>query len=226
MQRSGLGERLGSLSASAMPPKPDDLFRMWSLVRECKPKFILEYGSGCSTVVMADAMKCNTEQGQRPGQILSIEGHREWRDHTTRNLHPDDRKFVEVRHCHPSPVRKRIQLNRHGEKFWYPGKVGRTFWGSVVALEYEAIRDLAPDFIYLDGPDPASVEGFVDDVDGSILPPVVIDLLSMEQRLKPGTSVLIDGRGANAWVLWNNLQRDWSCRTFNNQDCTLLTLRG
>lgn len=47
-----------------MPPKWDDLARLYSLVRERKPFTILEFGSGFSTVVMAYALKKNWKEYQ------------------------------------------------------------------------------------------------------------------------------------------------------------------
>jgi predicted O-methyltransferase YrrM len=42
-----------------IPPKWDDLVRLYKLIRDRKPFQILEFGSGFSTVVMAHALKQN-----------------------------------------------------------------------------------------------------------------------------------------------------------------------
>ena len=74
------------------------------------------------------------------------------------------------------------------------------------------------DFIYLDGPD-CGPDQILGDVDGfsirygdNLKPyglPMSADLIRLEPHLWPGTTIVTDGRGANARVLENNFRRLW-----------------
>lgn len=59
LKENGCSALLRAGEAEEMPPKWDDLARLYSLVRERKPFTILEFGSGFSTVVMAHALQEN-----------------------------------------------------------------------------------------------------------------------------------------------------------------------
>jgi len=42
----------------SLPPEPDDLWYLYRLVRRQKPRTIVEFGSGCSTMFLAQAVFC------------------------------------------------------------------------------------------------------------------------------------------------------------------------
>ena len=54
--------------------------------------------------------------------------------------------------------------------------------------------------------------------------PIVSDILLIEYYLIPGTLILIDGRGANAQFLLDNLNRKWKYKYFKNFDMHLFKL--
>ena len=62
LQQNGLENFIALGDAEELPPKWDDLARLYKLVRERKPFQILEFGSGFSTIVMAFALKQNWEE--------------------------------------------------------------------------------------------------------------------------------------------------------------------
>lgn len=81
---------------------------------------------------------------------------------------------------------------------------------------YDEIPPFTADFIYLDGPDCNQVGG---DVNGMSVRfgspeymyglPMSGDLLLLEPFIWPGTVIVTDGRGANAYFLKNNFRRKW-----------------
>ena len=221
---NGLEARLRGLMAEAFKPKYDDLIRLWDLVCEKRPAFILEYGSGCSTLVMAAALEQNRREGKGTGRLLAIEGYGKWWDHTYSHLTESERIFVEVRVLQPQIVKRSLKLNKDGEVAWYSIKKGDDVMQGVVGLIYPELHDLAPDMIYLDGPDPESVPGYVDSK-GVVLPAIVFDFLDMEDRLPQNTTLVIDGRDSNAMVLRNNLNGNWSVEVLGWQKCTVLRRR-
>ena len=68
-----------------------------------------------------------------------------------------------------------------------------------------------PDFIYLDGPDQFHIQGKVNsiNINHNDFMPMSCDILKIEHFLKPGTIIVVDGRGANSRFLLKNFQRNW-----------------
>ncbi len=71
-------DRLGYLSlfnarpADAKPPVWSDLWAIYRQVRERRPKVLLEFGSGCSTIIYAQALADNAAEGA-PGFLHSLD---------------------------------------------------------------------------------------------------------------------------------------------------------
>ena len=80
--------------------------------------------------------------------------------------------------------------------------------GNIVCLKYPYIlKNILPDFFYIDGPDPNNIKDFKSSQGDSLIP-CVIDILYLEEKLKIGTLVLIDGRDFNENILWSNFKRN------------------
>ena len=123
------------------------------------------------------------------------------------------------------PVTEKIvlSLSKNASEFWYPSKTNPSR-GNIVCLKYPYIlKNILPDFVYIDGPDPNNIKDFKSSQDDSLIP-CVIDILYLEEKLKIGTLVLIDGRDFNANILWSNFKRNWTKEIFNNQGMTLFKL--
>ena len=90
---------------------------------------------------------------------------------------------------------------------------------------YNNLPNIIPDFVYLDGPDPAEVKGQINGMDFTVTDRTVMaaDLLLMEPTLLPGTVILIDGRTNNARFLERNFQRSLIRKWDAEEDYTLLT---
>ena len=75
--------RLGYVSlfdarpAAAKPPVWSDLWAIYNQVRERKPKVLLEFGSGCSTIIYAQALADNSAEGA-PGFLYSLDAEAHW----------------------------------------------------------------------------------------------------------------------------------------------------
>ena len=104
--------------------------------------------------------------------------------------------------CGVKVRRKNKQTEILNGKINYKGKF---------ATEYSKLPLCNPDFIYLDGPDQYNIKKSSNNFTTAHpdLMPMVADILKMEYFLLPGTIMLIDGRGANASFLRNNLERKW-----------------
>ena len=116
-----------------------------------------------------------------------------------------------------------MSLSKNAAEFWYPSKTNPSR-GNIVCLKYPYIlKNILPDFFYIDGPDPNNIKDFKSSQGDSLIP-CVIDILYLEEKLKIGTLVLIDGRDFNANILWSNFKRNWTKEIFNNQGMTLFKL--
>ena len=166
--------------------KVTDLARLHRQVRRQKPAIILEFGSGLSTVIMAQALK---RLGN--GQIHYLEGSREWSDLVEAAIPGNLKAFVTPHVSTPQT----------------------TLVGNQLCLMFDKRPDVSPDLIYLDGPDPEhQAVGEVNGLTFSERPPVAADILHYESTLPGGCEIIIDGRVNNYYFLLNNLKRRWKVR--------------
>ena len=102
----------------------------------------------------------------------------------------------------------------------YLVKITKFSTSSRQATEYSKLPLCNPDFIYLDGPDQYNIKKSSNNFSTAHpdLMPMVADILKMEYFLLPGTIILIDGRGANASFLRNNLERKWGYKYLEISD--------
>lgn len=70
LQARGYLDFLAKRPPDAIPPEPADLWYLYRLVRRTKPRMILEFGSGCSTVLLAQALFDNTKESERQRGFL------------------------------------------------------------------------------------------------------------------------------------------------------------
>ena len=111
---------------AAHPPYCEDLWFLYRWVKRHKPECVLEFGAGCSTVVLAQALY---ENGS--GHLYSIDGSEYWAQ-TTWELMP---------------------AHLHGvTTLTYSGVVPAEVEGEKV-LRHVKVPDVSPDLIFLDGPD-------------------------------------------------------------------------
>jgi uncharacterized protein YfkK (UPF0435 family) len=183
-----------------IPPNVEDLARIHQLIRSRKSFTVLEFGVGFSTIVIADALKKNKQDWEtlenKPKirnrfmfKCFSVDSSELWLNTAENRMHEDLKEFV----------------NFHFSKV----KIG-THNGQLCHF-YENLPDIVADFIYLDGPDPKTVEGSINGLTFNCEERTVMaaDLLLMEPTFLPGTFILLDGRTNNARFLKNNFKREY-----------------
>ncbi len=109
----------------AFPPDYGDLFYLYAYIRSERPRRVLEYGSGISTLVMALALRQNGGESR----LVSIEPSEEWA-RKTRSALPAD-------------------LLERAEVVYSPGETCDVEGYSTVCFAERPLRD--PDMIYIDG---------------------------------------------------------------------------
>ena len=198
------------------PPVIEDLARLHRLIRKRKAFTVLEFGSGLSTIVMADALSKNKADflglQEQPVlrnrfmfQIFSVESDKKWIEYSQSNF--------------PNHLLEHVNFHYSEIKI-------DTFNGRICHF-YDNLPDIVPDFIYLDGPNPKDVKGSVNGITFQCDERTVMaaDILLMESILLPGTFILVDGRTNNARFLKNNFQRNFEMSWDKDDDVTSFELK-
>jgi len=110
----------------ALPPDYVDLLRLYRLVRAHAASTIVEYGSGCSTLVLALAAQASSDDWS----LYSVEADAYWAEATRSALPADLAERCTIAYV---PV---VLDERHG----LPG------------VRHTDLPPVDPDFVYLDGP--------------------------------------------------------------------------
>jgi hypothetical protein len=178
-------------------PELDDLHHLYALARRTAAVSIMEFGSGWSTLVLALALHENaTSFGStydvrhpNPFRLLSVDASAEYSQLSIGRL----------------PVELRAHVDAH------VSTVRLVEWQGQLATAFDDLPAFVADLIYLDGPEPGQVTGAIDGValsDPHGLP-MAADLLRLEPMLWPESTIVVDGRTANARFLRANLRRSW-----------------
>lgn len=195
-------------SPSELPPDFVDLAFLHRLVSVRRPERVLEFGVGHSTLVLAHALsKSHRRKGVADPRLYVVDSSEEWIENVRRKVPSELATCIEFRHARAGVA----QLD---------GKLCHLF---------EELPNIRPRLIYVDGPDPAAVEGDVHGLrftteDGQRRPPVGADVLLYESTLRRGACVVIDGRNQNAAFLRRYLARKWDFQTNVTEQRHVFTL--
>lgn len=133
MERSGLNEMLRNRPSDAIVPVGYDLWNLYREIRRYKPQRVLEFGIGCSTLVMAEALRRNGS-----GHLFTVEGSQHWLDVTRRDLTPGQTEYATL-------IRSDCEvIDMEGER----------------AHRFVTVPDGPFDMVYLDGPNAEEVPGW------------------------------------------------------------------
>ena len=112
-------------------PDFSDFWFLYQSVRRKRPRVILEFGSGSSTVVLAKALYDNNlERPGEKGYLHSIDDQRYWADVTRSIMPPFLSGVCEIHHI---PT---VEIEHEG----------------IPCYRHSRLPDVVPDMIYLDGP--------------------------------------------------------------------------
>lgn len=185
LRRVGALELLRSGVAEEIPADFSDLSNLHRIVRRRKPRVILEFGAGFSTIVMAHALYQNGT-----GQLYCVDSSEYWVRNLQPKIPPHLSEFVDLR------VSKTAIGVHDGELCHF----------------YESLPNVVPDFIYLDGPASTDVSGSVRGLsfqpeNGGVRQQIAADILLYESTLRRGATILVDSRYNNVNFLLRNLKR-------------------
>jgi hypothetical protein len=115
----------------ALPPVFADLLFLYEAVRRRNPRFVLEFGSGCSTVIIAQALYDNHRRFSGvSGHLWSVDANEYWAEVTARTMPPHLRGFYDIWHT------RLCEVEYDGTR----------------AFRHSNVPEIAPDLLYLDGP--------------------------------------------------------------------------
>ena len=175
LKHRGLLALLDNRPPAAYAPYCEDLWYLYRLVRKTKPQCVLEFGAGCSTVILAQALHDNGS-----GHLYSVDAVEYWARVTWDSMPPHLQKLT------TSTASEIVATEVGGER----------------VLRHASVPDVAPDFIFLDGPD------FQDFKLGTLS--AVCDPVDLEDRFRPGFCMVVDGRVDNTAFLRRHFKRKYT----------------
>ena len=171
--------------------KPDliDLKNIFELITSRKPKCVLEFGVGFSTICISLALKENEKNGFF-GHLYTVDAEKFWIKNTEDKFPSDLKKYVTFHHspCSVSTVNNQLVCN------------------------FDILPNISPNFIYLDGPSSSvgSIRGLgFDEGDRRM---VNSDILLYESSSPSDFFILIDRRYVNMNFLINNLKYKYTVK--------------
>jgi len=191
-------------------PELDDLYSLYSKVRNNKAVAIIEFGSGWSTLALAKGLdenrlsfseyvKANIRH-PNPFTLMTVDCSRKFQTLALKRI-PDDLSETNI-----IPVISEARM---------------TILNGQICHLFDSLPPFTADLIYLDGPDCDQVSGVVNgfsvgsgsgSADNTYGLPMAADLILLEPFFWPGTLLVTDGRGGNANFLKNNFKRNWLYR--------------
>lgn len=205
----------GASSSTPLPAVIADLVRLHRLVRQHRRMSVLEFGVGYSTVVLAHALGENEAEFNRLAPQGIVVGRDDFR---VFSVDASSTWLTSVKRGLPDQIAARTTLVH--------STVRTGTFQDRLCHYYDALPDIVPDFIYLDGPDPCDVTGAVNGLgfaEGRRVP-MAADVLLMEPSLLPGTMIVVDGRTANARFLQEHFYRPFRMDYDRDADVTCFML--
>jgi len=203
------------IGGDAFEAECPDLTRLYSIIRMRKIITVLEFGSGKSTKIIAEALKKNKQdyydhisliRRKNPFHIYSLESEKKYANQV-------------INSCKKAGLEEYVTVKLV--------KAEQTNFNNMMCGKYKKIPAVCPDLIYVDGPMPMSYKNSKEQyisMNDSDITNITCDLLLIEPVLLPGTIVIIDGMTNNARFNRRNLQRNWLSYEDLDNDYTLMIL--
>ena len=185
----------------------DDLCRLHWIVLSRKVLTTLEFGSGFSTIFIADACFILSFYYKEITDKIRVEKkfHVFSLDESSKFLKITKKRIPQILTKHITLTQSKVKITEYQNKF---------------TTIYSKKPDVSPDLIYLDGPSTyikKRLKGF--SFNNISRFPMSADILYIEYFLEPGTFIIVDGRTANARFLKDHLKRKWKYYHDRPGDC-------
>ena len=198
------------------PPELQDLYFLHEFIILNKRLTVLEFGSGWSSLVMANALMINKDR--YINKIINLRKKNIFELHILDN----EKKYLNITKSRNDKYLPKFKKNI----FYNFSKCRMTTFNDRFCTKYDKLPLINPDLIYLDGPDQFKVCNKINNftVNHDDMMPMVSDILKIENFLIPGMVIIVDGRSANCSFLKNNLQRKWIFKNFQDDARTIFYL--
>lgn len=197
-----------------LPPVIEKLYNLFYFVTKNKRLKVLEFGSGYSTIILANALKQNKKNFlEKLNKYKHIRFSKNKIDNTSRfkyselftlNSVDDQKKWLNK----TKSLIKKHGLSKTAKLIF--SKSTLTKFNDRFCYNYCNIPFINSDFIYIDGPTMGIFGG------KNNFEPISCDVLQREYIFYPGTIIVVDGMPANACFMKNNFQRNWIYYKENN----------
>ncbi len=189
-------------------PMYHDLANLYRLIRSRRPQVVLEFGVGFSSILMAYALKRNSEEGH-PGKLWTVDPEQYWLENTSKKVPEELQEFV---------------------TFHYSTVSVRELSGQL-CFRFDSLPNIVPNFVYLDGPSSASVQGEIDGLgfgEGGqwLRADLSADILLYESSAPNDFYILVDGRAKNVNFLKRNLKGRYEVQQDNVRKLTTFEYLG
>lgn len=182
-----------------------DLYNLHKIIIANKRLSVLEFGSGWSTIVIANALKHNQLMYQNKINDLRVES--PFFSFSVEN----SKKYLKI-------TQSKInysKLKTYNKLFFSACRMN--IYNGHVTTEYDKLPNFNPDLIYLDGPDQTNIKNSINglNIKYKDFTPMNCDILKIEFFLTPGTIIISDGRARNVEFLRKNFKRNWKYKYFD-----------
>ena len=214
--QEGVYDAVSGQLQTPFPPVKQDLIQLHKYIRKNHFFTVLEFGTGFSTIIIADALQKNQKDFEslkvKPKirnrfqfQLFSVDSSKEWIEASQQRI--------------PDYLLNRIHLS------FSPVEIG--MYRHQICTFYKNLPDIIPDFIYVDGPDPQSVSGNINGISFKCWERTIVagDILLMESTMLPGTHIWFDGRTNNTRFIDRNITRHFVKKWYRQLDITIYQLR-
>jgi len=184
-------------SNTEIPPDASDLANLYRLIAERRPRVVLEFGVGYSSLVICAALRANLAKANVRGHLYVVDSEKKWIENTRNKFESDLLEFISFQY---SPISVKV-------------------FDNTLCHTYDSLPDVSPNFVYVDGPSGASGE---EEISGEInglgftggRPVVGADVLLYESSAPLDFFILVDGRWETCRFLGTHLRNKYRHRRF------------
>jgi hypothetical protein len=196
LEQNNVLSLLTSGNESEIPPQLPDLANLYNLIRERRPRIVLEFGIGFSTLVIASALRDNLQDHNLRGHLFSVDAQKDWIENTQAKIPKELVEFVTIHHSTLSTM---------------------TLEGTLCHM-YDSLPDISPNFIYVDGPEGLEVKGGMYGLGFSNGRSVIsADPLLYESTAPLDFFILVDGRWETCRFLERHLKGKYRHQAFTSR---------
>ena len=186
-------------------PELKDLYLLYNYVLINKRTTVLELGSGWSTLIFSLALKELKDKYSQ--EIKKLRRNNQFELFVLEN----EKKYLKITKDRIKKFNKMLGIKKPIKINYSYSEIKMSLFNDRICTQYDKFPMCNPDFVYVDGPGLFNIKNDIAGISTrhKDMMPMICDVLRFEYFYTPGTIVVLDGRGANAKFLKDNLKRNW-----------------